>query len=202
MNALRLSPAILLALLVAACGIGKPPPSTTTYVVEPAPPTAGIGANASGQSLRMGSVRVAAAFARTALVYRVQESQYTADAYNAFIAEPAAMLGNEIASWLNNAGRFKSVSQPGATQPSPLVLEVTVTELYGDFRPQQTPAAVLSAQFNLIDTTQPRAKVVLERTLSSRIPLQQASPDALVQGYGRALGDVLTQFIAALNART
>jgi len=94
------------------------------------------------------------------------------------------------------------VSQPGATQPSPLVLEVTVTELYGDFRPQQTPAAVLSAQFNLIDTTQPRAKVVLERTLSSRIPLQQASPDALVQGYGRALGDVLTQFIAALNART
>ncbi|HXD06165.1 MAG TPA: ABC-type transport auxiliary lipoprotein family protein, partial [Burkholderiaceae bacterium] len=148
------------------------------------------------------SVRVAAAFARTALVYRVQESQYTADAYNAFIAEPAAMLGNEIAGWLNDAGQFKSVSQPGATQPSPLVLEVTVTELYGDFRPQQTPAAVLSAQFNLIDTTQPRAKVVLERTLSSRIPLQQASPDALVQGYGRALGDVLTQFIAALNART
>jgi len=200
MSALRLPTAAFAALLVAACSIGKPLPQATTYVIDPTAPTEQRRAAEHPETLRMGNVRVAAAFADRGLVYRVQDVQFTSDPYNAFIAEPAAMLGNRMADWLNRAGLFKTVTQPGGTQPSSYVLEATVTELYGDFRPSQTPAAVLAVQFVLIDMTDTRSRSVLERTLSSRVPLSEASPDALVRGYGKALSSVLTQLVAEISA--
>ncbi len=194
MRALHTTAVACAALLLVACSIGKPVPQASTYVVEP--PTA----TRRPETLRMGNVRVAAAFAGHALVYRMQDVQYTSDPYNTFIAEPAAMLGSRMAEWLDRAGPFRTVGQPGSTQPAPYVLEATVTELYGDFRPGQAPAAMLAVQFALVDVTGTRSSVVLQRTLSSRVALPEASPDALVRGYGTALSDVLTQLVAELNA--
>jgi hypothetical protein len=116
-----------------------------------------------------------------ALVYRMQDVQYTSDSYNAFIAEPAAIRGSRMAERLDRAGPFRTVGQPGSSQPAPYVLEATVTELYGDFRPGQAPAAMLAVQFALIDVTGTRSSVVLQCTLSSRVELPEASPDALVR---------------------
>jgi hypothetical protein len=42
---------------------------------------------------------------------------------------------------------------------------------------------------------------VRERTIASRVDLPQASPDALVRGYGTALADVLSQLVPELGAR-
>jgi len=84
---------------------------------------------------------VAASFARKALVVRIDEVRYAADFSNAFIVPPGDMLGAAIAQWLDMAGLFRSVSQPGTQTPGSQVLEATVTELYGDFRsgPGQPP---------------------------------------------------------------
>jgi len=200
MRALHAAAAVCAALVLVACSIGKPVPRAATYVVDPPMPAASPADTRRSETLRMGNVRVGAAFAGNALVYRMQDVQYTTDPYNAFIAEPAAMLGNQMAAWLDRAGPFRTVAQPGGTQPAPYVLEATVTELYGDFRPGRAPAAVLTVQFTLIDTTGTRSSVVVERTLSSRVDLAEASPDALVRGYGKALSDVLTQLVPALDA--
>ena len=70
------------------------------------------------ETLLMGNVRVAAAYAGNALVYRMDDVQYTSDPYHAFIAEPGAMLGNRMAEWLDHAGPFKTVAQPGSAQPA------------------------------------------------------------------------------------
>ena len=70
------------------------------------------------ETLRMGNVRVAAAYAGNALVYRMDDVQYTSDPYHAFIAEPGAMLGNRMAEWLDRAGPFKTVAQPGSARPA------------------------------------------------------------------------------------
>jgi uncharacterized lipoprotein YmbA len=147
----------------------------------------------------MGNVRVAAAYASNALVYRVDDVQYMTDPYHAFIAEPGAMLGNRMAEWLDRTGPFKSVAQPGSARPAVYVLDATVMELYGDFRNAHRPAAVLSVQFALIDQTGARPKVVHERTIASRVELPQASPNALVLGYGRALAEILTQLASDLG---
>src|SRR5262245_27884932 len=203
MSARRLGLAACAALSLAACSIGKPIPQATTYVVDP--PLAAAAASPAArrpETLLMGSVRVAAAYAGNALVYRLDDVQYTSDPYHAFIAEPGAMLGNRMADWLNQAGPFKTVAQPGSGRPAPYVLEATVAELYGDFRDGRPPAAMLTVQFALIDQSGARPKLVRERTFSSRVDLPQASPDALVRGYGKALAEALSQLVPELGAES
>jgi uncharacterized lipoprotein YmbA len=188
------------ALSLASCSIGKPIPQATTYVVSPPMPAARTAAQRR-ETLRMGNVRVVAAFAGNALVYRTDDVRFTSDPYQAFIADPAAMLGSQMAAWLDRAGPFKGVAQPGSSQPASYVLEATVTELYGDFRPAAPPAAVMAARFALIDERGSRPKTVYEGTISRRVDLEQATPDALVRGYGTALSEILEQLVADLEAQ-
>jgi cholesterol transport system auxiliary component len=188
------------ALGLAACSIGKPIPQATTYVVEPPALASASPAARQADTLRIGYVRVAAAYAGNALVYRLDDVQYTSDPYNAFIAEPGAMLGSRMAEWLERAGPFKTVAQPGSARPARYVLEATIAELYGDFRGGQPPAAVLTVQFALIDQSGTRPKVVQERTIASRVNIPRAAPDALVRGYGTALAEILSQLTSELDA--
>ena len=198
MSAKRLALACA-AVALTACSIGKPVPQATTYVVDPPMSAAAAPASRRPETLRMGNVRVAA-YAGNGLVYRLDEVQYTSDPYNAFIAEPGAMLGNRMAAWLDREGPFKTVTQPGSITPAQYVLEATVTELYGDFREGRPPAAVMTVQFVLIDEAAASPKVVHERTIASRVDLPQASPDALVRGYGKALAEILLQLVPELSA--
>ena len=69
MNGTRLSIAACAGLTLVACSIGKPIPQATTYIIEPLMPTAKIAAAQRPETLRMGNVRVAAAFAGNALVF-------------------------------------------------------------------------------------------------------------------------------------
>jgi len=144
----------------------------------------------------MGNVRVAPAFASNALVYRMDDVKFTADFYNAFIAEPGPMLGARMADWLDRAGPFKTVSQPGSAVPAPYALEAAITELYGDFRPGRVPAAEMTVQFTLVDLGSASPRAALERSITRRVDLKQASPDALVRGYGQALGEILVELSA------
>jgi cholesterol transport system auxiliary component len=189
-----------IALPLAACSIGRPLPQATTYIVDP-PIEASLPSGARRpEALRVGSVRVAATYAGSALVYRLDDVRYVADPYNAFVADPGAMLGSRMADWLGRTGPFGTVVPPGSTQAAPYVLEVTIGDLYGDFRGGPAPAAVVSMQFILIDQASPRQKVVYERTIGSRVQLPKASPDALVRGYGAAIAQILSQLAADLNA--
>jgi len=187
------------AVLLAACSIGKPLPEATTYVVEPQMPPAAPASARKPEALRMGQVRVAAAFSGTSLVFRASDVRYVSDPYHAFIADPGSMLGSRMADWLEASGPFASVVPPEGVRPARYVLEATVTELYGDFRPGRKPAAVMSVQFALLDTDSPRAKTVLARTISRRIDLPEASFDALVRGYGTALAEILAELVAAMR---
>ena len=199
MSVERLGLAACAALSLAACSIGKPIPQATTYVVDPPMAAAASPAARRPETLLMGSVRVAAAYAGNALVYRLNDVQYTSDPYHAFIAEPGAMLGNRMAEWLDRAGPFKTVAQPGSARPAMYVLEATLAELYGDFREGKSPAAVLTVQFALIDQAA-RPRLMRERTFTSRVDLPQATPDALVRGYGKALAEILSQLVPELSA--
>jgi len=197
MRLIRLAFVVCACVVIAACSIGKPIPQATTYVIEL--PAATPTAARRPETLRMGNVHVAAPFAGDALVYRMDEVRYTADPYNAFIAEPARMLGSRMAQWLYRAGPFQSVVQPESVRGAPYILEATVSELYGDFRPGYAPAAVVTVQFALLDLTGVRSKVVLERTIASRVNLPEASPGELVRGYGEALAEILLQLVPNLG---
>jgi uncharacterized lipoprotein YmbA len=200
MSAKHLALAACAAVTLAACASGRPIPQATTYVVEPPPAAAGTPAARRPEVLRMGQVRVAAAYASNALVYRLDDVHFTSDPYNALIAEPGAMLGDRMGEWLDRFGPFSTVAQPGSTGPAAYILEATVTELYGDFRNGRRPAAVIAVQFALIDQAGPRPRLEHERTIARRVDLPQASPDALVRGYGEALGEILSQLASDIDA--
>jgi cholesterol transport system auxiliary component len=189
--------AVALILLLAGCAIGKPIPEATTYAIEPSPPTPT--ASRRAETLRMGKVRVAPNFADKALVVRVEEVRYAADFYNSFIAPPGDMLGSVMADWLNEAGPFATVTQPGTRTPATSVLEATVTKLYGDFRPGRSPSAVMEIQFSLVDLSGISPTVRLEQTIGRSVMLSESTPQALVQGYGRALAEILSELSAALQ---
>jgi ABC-type uncharacterized transport system auxiliary subunit len=196
----RLLAVLASVLMLTACAIGKPTPQATTYGLEPPPPA--LAAARRSQILRMGKVRVAPAFAGKPLVFRLDDVRYAADFYNAFLAEPGDLVGVAMAEWLDQTGPFQSVAQPGTRTPADLVLEATVTELYGDFRSGRPPAAVMTIQFTLVDLRGVSTRVRLEQTIGRRIELPEASPAGLVRGYGLALGEILTELVAALRRVT
>ena len=199
MSDARLALAACAALALAACSIGKPIPQANTYVVQAPVPNGVPSVATRTETLRIGKVRVAAAYASSALVYRTDEVRFVSDPYSRFIAEPGAMFGDQMATWLGRAGPFRTVIDPESTLPAHYVLEATVTELYGDFRPGRAPAAALEMQFALVDQTGARPKAVLERVIAKRVDLPRESPDALVRGYGEALAQVLAELSTELQ---
>ena len=93
----------------------------------------------------------------------------------------------------NIVGPFRTVLQPDSTAPATYVLEAVVTELYGDFRPEQPPIAVMTVQFSLVDLQGLAPQTRLEQTISRRIELPEDTPNALVKAYGQALNEILTE---------
>jgi cholesterol transport system auxiliary component len=191
---------VAITLTLAACSIGRPMREATTYLIDP--PIEGMIPTPArrAQTLRVGSVRVAAAYAGSALVYRLDDVRYATDPYQAFVVDPRAMLDSRLAEWLERTGPFSHVVPPGSGQSAPYVLEVTVGELYGDFRIGRPPAAVMSVQFVLLDQGNARPRVLYERVIARRVALSKASPEALVRGYGTALAEILSQVAADLSA--
>jgi cholesterol transport system auxiliary component len=192
----------LLTLTLAACSIGRPMREPTTYIIDPPMDAAPQAVARRAETLRVGFLRVAAPYSGSALVYRLDEVRYATDPYHAFAADPGAMLDSRIAGWLERTGPFRQVIGPGSGQSAPYVLEMTVAELYGDFRRDQPPAAVMSVQFLLMDQTAARPKVIYERSIATRVALATESPDALVRGYGTALADILGKLAMDLGAAT
>jgi len=185
------------ALVLTACSIGKPVPQATTYVVEPVAPSQRLSGLHGSEVLRLGNVRVAAAYSGNALVYRTDDVTFVSDPYQAFIADPPAMLGNQMASWLNRAGPFRVVIQPDSALQANYTLEASVTELYGDFRAGKA-AAVMAVQFTLINVDAVGSGLVFERTIARRVPLDRSSPAALVRGYGQAMSEILSELAGDL----
>ena len=192
---------VCVSLVLSACSIGRPMPETTTYAVDlrTAVPVA---ANTRFPGiLRVGNVRVAAPFAEAALVYRFSDVRYASDPYHAFVSEPASMLSDRIVQWLDHAGRFRAVVRPDSVQPARYVLEIRVTDFYGDFRDAQPAAAVLGMQFSLIDQSGVNPELVYERWISRSVSLAKASPELLVEGYGTALAQILEQVSSDLSGQ-
>jgi ABC-type uncharacterized transport system auxiliary subunit len=201
MTASKLVVVLSIGFLLAACSIGRPVPHATTYVVEPNPPTQRVSGEHGADVVRVGNVRVSASFAGNALVYRTDDVSFTSDPYRAFIADPPAMLGTQMATWLDRAGPFKAVAQPDSALSADYMLEAAVTQLYGDFRAGRPPTAVVEIQFTLVDLKATGPGLIYSRTISRSIRLEQSSPEGLVRGFGRAVSEILTELSNDLAAK-
>ncbi len=140
------------------------------------------------------SIRVAAPFDDRSLVYRVGDFSYAEDPYAEFLVSPAESLRPPIRSWMCQSDLFQTVVEPGSVLKPNTMAEVTVLELYGDFRRPPEAAAVLTLRFVVLDSPDGiPGKLAFEGEYSRRVSLRARNATALMAGWNEALNQILAQ---------
>jgi ABC-type uncharacterized transport system auxiliary subunit len=191
---MRVTPILFAAALsaaLAACSFTRPPVERATYDLAPARAAPAAGPR-DGVILKVRPFRVAPPYDGREFVYRKADGQLVADFYHGFAAGPGELVAAAAADWLAASGRFGSVLQPGISADAPYALEGAVLALYGDLRDPQRPAAVLELRVYLVRAASGR-EIALDRRYSERVPLADATPEALARGFNEALANALAR---------
>jgi cholesterol transport system auxiliary component len=186
---------LLLALvsLLSGC-LSRPQLHTQTLAF--APPAASVpkSAGRSPRVVSIRSLRVAAPFDDRSLVYRVGDFSYDADPYAEFLVSPAESLRSPIRNWMRQSDVFRTVAEPGSALKPNTMAEITLLELYGDFRTRAQAAAVLTLRFVLLDSPDGiPGKLAFEAEYSRRVSLKARNAKALMAGWNEALNEILAQ---------
>lgn len=153
-------------------------------------------------TLKVRKFRVSPRYENREFVYRQRDLQYEAAYYHNFFIAPPAMLTEETIQWLADSGLFQQVVDSSSHLASDYILEGRVPALYGDFRDNKDPKAVLEIQFFLLDETAARSEVVFQKNIRRAVSIEKATPQALVNGWNQAMREILIeleQHLAELN---
>jgi hypothetical protein len=146
--------------------------------------------------LAIRKLTVEAPFDSSALVYRTGEYSYEHDYYAGFLISPAESLATPIREFFRGNGPFGAVSEPGSALKPNTAVEITVHELYGDFRKPGQAAAVLGMRFLFFDAPNGVPGNVLSAdNYSLQVPIHARTAAALVEGWNQALQQILPQAI-------
>jgi uncharacterized lipoprotein YmbA len=159
-----------------------------TRALHASMPAAGIPAE---QIVEVRRVSIAEPFDGPALIYRTPGGTYVKDYYNEWVAPPEELLSTQLVNWLGASGPFASAVGARSAVPHRFALEVSVTNLYGDFQDHAKPAVVLGARAYLIDEASNGRTVVCQGQYDVTVPLPKASAQEMVAGSGRAYRQLL-----------
>lgn len=152
--------------------------------------------------LQVRPLRVASAFDSRAFIIRRGDSEYTADAYHAFLLSPGPMIAEVLAEWVRGLGLFATVISGGSQVTPTHALEGEWLELYGDYRNPARPLAVLGGQFRMLHPlTVPATRPLWQREVRREIQIPRPGPDELVQGWNQALAEVFRGLEPELSPR-
>ncbi len=186
------------ATALGACTLSRPSVTKNTFLLEPAPPP--MASVQKLASLRVGVVNVAAPYRGKAFVYRSDEFKFEADYYSEFFVAPAAMLSEATARALAAASVFRRTIPPGAADAGDYVLDGFASELYGDVRDPAKPAAVIAITYYLTPANAITPNVIWWREYRQRVPVANATTEALARAWNAALATILTDLARDLAA--
>jgi hypothetical protein len=109
------------------------------------------------------------------------------------------MLTDELREVLGKSSVFQVVVNSTSLVESTHLLEATVEELYGDFRGDEAGKAVLEMSF-VMRRGGANGPVIFRKQYEKTIPLQARSPEGLVQGWNRALEEIIALLVSDLKA--
>jgi ABC-type uncharacterized transport system auxiliary subunit len=166
-----------------------------TPLPEPLPgPRAGV--------LRVGVVRVSPPFQNRGFVLRTGEDSYASDFYNEFAAPPGTLLRDLLVAWLRNGTHFASVVR-GSESSLDWVLEPDLESLYSDARDAAVPPqATIAFSVRLLDARASGMPIRFEKHYAASEAAADRSPRALAEAWNRALGRLLPELAADLDAAT
>ncbi len=127
------------------------------------------------------------------LLCRKGESEYESDFYNEFLVAPQALISSQTRKWLAQSGTFQTVLEPGSLIEPTHTLEGNVLALYGDFRGQGQPRAVMQIRVFVIANKGSRPQIVFSRDYQASHRAEGQTADALVTALNRCLEQVLSE---------
>jgi len=164
------------------------------------PPITNLTTTTPPRVLEVRRLDLAAPFDSQSLVYRTGEFSYEHDPYAQFLVRPGESLLGPIRGMLINSGLFSDVVQSGSDLKPDATADISVDQLYGDFRDRAKPLAVLDLRFVLFDVRSGSpGKVVFQKAYHEQVPLQARTAAALMAGWNQALDEILAKLVSDLK---
>src|SRR6266852_4435149 len=170
----------LATLLLAACvfgGCASDPRwkrQVFAFSLPADPPTT----NAQTNLVALSRVSISPLFQSRSFTYRKAENTYEQDPYAGFLIPPERALAGPIRAWLRGSGVFGRVVEPGSGLTPTLVAEVSVNELYGDFRKASQPVGTMEIHFILYEVNDDTpGRIVLDKVCEHETSLARKTPD-------------------------
>lgn len=144
-------------------------------------------------------VTVSPLFQARSFTYRTGENAYEHDPYASFFVSPERALEEPIRDWLRDGGAFGCVTEPGSGLTPSLAAEVSITELYGDFRKQDHPTGDLEIHFILYEVNRDGpGRILLDKIYAHQTSMAKAAPAALAAAWDADLRAIMGEINSAL----
>lgn len=187
----RIIPLLLILLLLGCSGLKRPYPERNYFTLEvineiSRPDTLGK------YYLKIERADVNQAYLHRNFNYRVGDDEFISDYYNQFYRPVGALVSSEIYKWISSIRLFKDVVPVNTLLNAKFLLDSKVIDIYGDYRDPAAPKAVFNMQFFLLDDTSDNTKLVFSNTYNQSVSISARTPDALVEGWNKALSNILT----------
>jgi cholesterol transport system auxiliary component len=139
-------------------------------------------------------VSISPIFQSRSFTYRTAENSYEQDPYAGFLIPPERALAEPIRAWIRASGVFGRVVEPGSGLTATLVAEVSVNELYGDFRKASQPVGRMEIHFICYEVKDGAAgRIVLDKVCARETPLTSKTPAALMAAWDADLRDIMQE---------
>lgn len=187
---MKLQSIVLVAsLCLGGCSLSRPAAERHSFLLLPQHPSVSSQTVSEGR-LKVRQVRVVAPFEGRSFVYRRGDQRFESDFYNEFGSDPEEMIAAALVDWMRRGGRFSGVLAPQDAGGGDTVLDVSVQELYVDFR--AAPSAVVALTWHLERPGNP----VKEGAAEEKVELAARNPGAAA----KALQDALALALARLES--
>ncbi len=148
-------------------------------------------APASTNTVALGRVSISPLFQSRSFTYRTGEDAYEQDPYAGFLISPDRALAEPLRADLGALGR---VVEPGSAVAPSLVTEVSVEELYGDFRKTDQPKGVMALRLVVYKEGEDGpGQVVFDKVCSHASPMAGKTPAALMAAWDADLKEIMQQ---------
>lgn len=187
----RLAPILLALAMLTGCTSGPAwKRQTFSFSLPPDPPAT---SEPTG-SVALNRVTISPLFNRRSFTYRTAENTYEQDPYAGFLTPPERALAEAIRSWMRASGAFGRVLEPGSSLTPTLVAEISVHELYGDFRQASQPVAAMEIRFIFCEFMDGNpGRLVMDKVSARQTPLSRRTPAALMTAWDADLREIMEE---------
>ena len=146
----------------------------------------------SHKSIKVLDLSVSRVFDSRNLIYKVSENKFETDYYNRYFADIDTMVSKSLIRWLSQSSLFDTVLNQCSLADVDCTLEGHIVEIYGDFSKSESPEAVVSMQFVLLDSLARSNGEIKEWKYTQRVAMTQKSPSGLIDAYDIAFAKIFS----------